>query len=242
MIRCGVYALAFCIACIEASNVAAASDVFSIACETEAPTRPYFVTFDLGSRSVVLETPPADIASYSGVNLYVGAVTSEVADQKINVALQVLEGTIYLVFDRDRKKLVWPGLDDGSMRPTLYHSCRQVPPRSVLDFRAREQAKDPISIRCDEAEAIYFTIDIATKRVISERGNSGRVFEGTVGTAKGDTIAITVQFDGKVHIAWDRSRGTITLEDGAGRPSTVMECREVPRRTMVIYHERLWKR
>ncbi|MCK1267591.1 MULTISPECIES: hypothetical protein [unclassified Bradyrhizobium] len=239
---CAGHALVAVLVFLGAPNAATASEVFSIRCETEAPARPYFVTFDLGAQSVAFETPPADVTSYSGINLRVGAVTSEAADSKITFFLQVVSGRIDLVFDRDRNMLIWPGLDDSSLRPTLYHSCKAGRPRSVLDFRLRDPVKDPISIRCEDADAIFFTMDVAAKRVLFERGESGRTFEGAVVSVKDDEIAIDMQFDSRLRIKWDRGRGTISFDNGAGRPNTVMQCRTVSQRTLMVYYKRLWKR
>ncbi|MGC0389429.1 MULTISPECIES: hypothetical protein [Bradyrhizobium] len=157
------------------SDRAAASDLFSVRCEGGAPVRPYFATFDIDAKAVVFETPPIDVETNFGINVHSGEIIST-NDGKIEFILHVRPGRIDLIFDRNRKTMTWPGFDDPTFRPTLTHQCTVTPPRSILSFRVREPIQHPISVRCEDAGYMYFTMDAASKQALFERGEEARGF------------------------------------------------------------------
>lgn len=217
------------------SDRAAASDLFSVRCEGGAPVRPYFATFDIDAKAVVFETPPIDVETNFGINVHSGEIIST-NDGKIEFILHVRPGRIDLIFDRNRKTMTWPGFDDPTFRPTLTHQCTVTPPRSILSFRVREPIQHPISVRCEDAGYMYFTMDAASKQAIFERGKEARGFRGEVTDAGQDEVMLSMNFDVPRRIVWSRSRKTITIEGiegDAARPRTVMQCEEVPPRTMI---------
>jgi hypothetical protein len=226
------------------SDRVAASDLFSVRCEGGAPVRPYFATFDIDAKAVVFETPPIDVETNFGINVHSGEIIST-NDGKIEFMLRVRPGRLDLIFDRNQKMLTWPGFDDPTFRPTLTHQCTVTPPRSILSFRVREPIQHPISVRCEDAGYMYFTMDAASKQAIFERGKEGRLYRGEVTDVRDDEIALSMNFDVPRQVVWNKSRQTITIEgiDGdASRPRGVMQCQEVAPRTMMVYHARLWRR
>ncbi|WP_454643493.1 hypothetical protein [Bradyrhizobium liaoningense] len=86
------------------SDRAAASDLFSVRCEGGAPVRPYFATFDIDTKAVVFETPPIDVETNFGINVYSGKIIST-NDGKIEFMLRVRQGRIDPIFDRNQKTM-----------------------------------------------------------------------------------------------------------------------------------------
>jgi hypothetical protein len=197
----------------------------------------------MDTKAVVFETPAIDVKTSSGINLIAGDITAtaERDGGKVRFTLRVVSGTLDLIFDRDRKVMIWPGLDADTFRPTLIHSCTVIPPRSILSFRALDSIQNPISVRCeDDKGSMYFTMDAASKRAIFERGPIGSLYEGVVAAVDDDEIALDMKFGRSRRVVWSKSRKTITIEDGnATKPHTVMLCQEVAPRTMIVYHARL---
>ncbi|TWI05492.1 hypothetical protein IQ17_02992 [Bradyrhizobium daqingense] len=223
-----------------AAGHAAAAELFSVRCEGGAPARPYFATIDVDAKTVVLETPPINIETNFGINAHSGEIVSA-NDGKIEFMLRVYPGKIDLIFDRIKKTMTWPGFDDPTFRPTLTHQCSITPPRSILRFRVRDPIQHPISVRCEDAGYMYFTMDVASKQALFERGQEARGFRGEVTDASQDEVTLLMNFDVPRRIVWNRISKTITIESIAGdaaRPRTVMHCEEVPGRTMIeIYRD-----
>ncbi|PDT90001.1 hypothetical protein CO669_11020 [Bradyrhizobium sp. Y36] len=217
---------------------AAAAEPFSVRCEGGVPVRPYFATFDVDAKAVVFETPPINVETDFGINAHSGEIIST-NDGKIEFVLRVRPGRLDLVFDRNEKTMSWPGLEDPTFRPTLTHQCTVLPPRSILSFRVRDPIQHPISVRCEDAGDMYFTMDAASKQALFERGKEGRGFRGEVTAAGQDEITLSMNFDVPRRVVWSRSRQTITIEGiegDASRPRTVMQCQEIPPRTMMEFH------
>ncbi|MBH5368326.1 hypothetical protein [Bradyrhizobium glycinis] len=216
---------------------AAAAELFSVRCEGGAPVRPYFATFDVDAKAVVFETPPIDVETNFGITTRSGEIIST-NDGKIEFMLRVRPGRIDLIFDRN-KMMTWPGLDDPTFRPILTHPCTVTPPRSILSFRVRDPIVNPISVRCEDKGAVYFTMDAASKQALFERGKEGRGFRGEVTDAGQDEVTLSMNFEVPRRVVWSRSRQTITIEGiegDAARPRTVMQCQEIPPRTMMEFY------
>jgi hypothetical protein len=219
---------------------AAAADLFSVSCEGGAPPRPYFATFDIDAKTVVFETPPVSGTTSFGVNTKSGEIISA-TDGRIEFTVPVLPGRLDLILDRGQKTMVWPGLDDVTFRPTLIHRCRVTPPRSILSFRFDGPVEHPISVRCEDAGYMYFTMDDTSKQALFERGKEGRGYQGEVKDVSQDRITLTINFDVPRQIVWRKSRRTITIDGVDGdpnRPRTVLQCEEVPPRTMIEFYRR----
>ncbi|MEY9591314.1 hypothetical protein ABIA06_003605 [Bradyrhizobium yuanmingense] len=217
---------------------AAAAEPFSVRCEGGVPVRPYFATFDVDAKAVVFETPPIDVETNFGITTRSGEIISK-HDGKIEFMLRVRPGRIDLIFDRNKKTMTWPGLDDPTFRPTLTHPCTVTPPRSILSFGVRDPILNPISVRCEHTGAVYLTMDAASKQALFERGKEGRGFRGEVTDAGQDEVTLSMNFEVPRRVVWSRSRQTITIEgiDGdAARPRTVVQCQEVPPRTMMEFY------
>lgn len=217
---------------------APASELFSVRCEGGVPARPYFATFDVEAKAVVFETPPINVETNFGINALSGEIIST-NDGKIEFVLHVRPGRLDLIFDRNQKTMSWPGLEDPTFRPTLTHQCTVLPPRSILSFRVRDPILHPISVRCEHTGAVYFTMDAASKTALHERGREGRGFRGEVTDAGPDEVTLSMNFDVPRRVVWSRSRQTITIEGIEGdtaRPRTVMQCQEIPPRTMMEFH------
>lgn len=220
------------------SDRAAATELFSVQCEGGVPVRPYFATFDTDAKAVVFETPPINVETNFGINAYSGEIIST-NDGKIEFMLRVLPGRLDLIFDRNQKTMTWPGLDDPTFRPALIHRCTVTPPRSILSFRVRDPIQHPISVRCEDAGYMYFTMDAASKQALFERGKEGRGYRGEVTDAGQDEVTLSMNFDVPRRVVWSRSRQTVTIEGIEGdavRPRTVMQCQEVAPRTMIEFH------
>ncbi|MCP3369806.1 hypothetical protein [Bradyrhizobium cajani] len=217
---------------------AAAAELFSVRCEGGVPARPYFATFDVDAKAVVFETPPINVETNFGINAFSGQIVSS-NDGKIEFVVHVLPGRLYLILDRNRRTMTWPGLDDPTFRPTLNDRCTVTPPRSILSFRVRDPIQHPSSVRCEDAGYMYFTMDAASKQALFERGKEGRGYRGEVTDAGQDEVTLSMNFDVPRRVVWSRSRQTITIEGiegDASRPRTVMQCQEVPPRTMMEFH------
>ncbi|MET4290260.1 hypothetical protein ABIB06_001032 [Bradyrhizobium sp. LB8.2] len=220
---------------------AAATELFSVRCEGGAPVRPYFATFDIDAKAVVIETPPINVETNFGINALSGEIIPT-NDGKIEFVLRVRPGRLDLIFDRNQKTMTWPGLDDPTFRPALAHQCTVIPPRSILSFRVRDPIQHPISVRCEDAGNTYFTMDAASKQALFERGKEGRGYRGEVTDAGQDEVALSMNFDVPRRVVWSKSRQTITIEGIEGdavRPRTVMQCQEVAPRTMIEFHRDL---
>lgn len=219
-------------------DCAAAAEPFSVRCEGGVPARPYFATFDVDAKAVVFETPPIDLETNFGITTRSGEINSK-NDGKIEFMLRVRAGRIDLIFDRNKKTMTWPGFDDPTFRPTLTHPCTVMPPRSILSFGVRDPILNPISVRCEHTGAVYFTMDAASKTALYERGKEGRGFRGEVTDAGQDEVTLSMNFEVPRRVVWSRSRQTITIEgiDGdAARPRTVVQCQEIPPRTMMEFY------
>ena len=215
-----------------------AAELFSVRCEGGIPARPYFATFDVDAKAVVFETPPIDVETNFGINVHSGEIIS-INNGKIELMLRVHPGLINLIFDRNKKTMTWPGLEDPTFRPTLTHQCTVTPPRSILSFRIRDPIQHPISVRCEDAGYMYFTMDAASKQALFERGKEARGFRGEVTDTNQDEVMLSMNFDLPRRVVWSRSRKTITIdaiEGDAARPRTVMQCEEVPPRTMIEFY------
>lgn len=202
------------------------------------PVRPYFATFDVDAKTVVLETPPANVEANFGINAYSGEIISSEGG-KVEVLLFAVPGRLGLIFDRNRKTITWPGIGDATFRPTLIHQCAIIPPRSTLSFRVREPIQHPITVRCEGVEYVYFTMDAVSKRALYERDKGGRSFPGEVTDAGQDGMTLAVQFDVPRRVVWSKSRQTMTIEaieGDAARPRTVMNCQEAAPRTMIEFY------
>ncbi|KYG97399.1 hypothetical protein [Bradyrhizobium sp. DOA1] len=216
-------------------DYAAAAELSSVRCEGGVPGRPYFATFDVDAKTIVFETPPINIDTNFGINAHSGEIISA-TDGKIEFMLRVYPGKIDLIFDRIKKTMTWPGFDDPTFRPTLTHQCTITPPRSILSFRVRDPIQHPISVRCEDAGYMYFTMDVASKQALFERGQEARGFRGEVTDASQDEVMLLMNFDVPRRIVWSRMSKTITIEGitgDAARPRTVIQCEEVPPRTMI---------
>lgn len=224
-----------------APDGAAAAETFSVRCEGGIPIRPYFATFDIDAKAVVLESSPISVETNFGINAYSGEVISA-EDEKIKLIVPVPSGRIDLIFDRARKTMTWPGMDNDIFRPTLNHKCSVMPPRSILSFRIRDPILSPISVRCEHAGGnAYFTMDAASKQVLYERGKEGRGFQGEVTDVGQDEIKILMNFDIPRNVVWNTIRQTITIEGiegDASSPRTVVQCEEITPRTMIEFHRR----
>jgi hypothetical protein len=219
---------------------AAATELFSVRCEGGVPVRPYFATFDINAKAVVLETPPISVETNFGIKTYSGEIVST-EDGKVEFIVPLRPGRLDLIFDRNQKTMIWPGMDDPTFRPTLIHRCTIIPPRSILSFGVRDPIQDPISVRCEDAGYMYFTMDAASKQALFERGKEGRGYRGEVTDVGQDEITLSMNFDVPRRVVWSRSRQTITIEGiegDAARPRTVMQCQEVTPRTMIEFHRR----
>ena len=148
-------------------NYAHATELFSVRCEGGVPVRPYFATFDVDAKTVVLETPAASVETNFGINTYSGEIYSSEGG-KIELLLSVVPGKLGLIFDRNQKTMTWPGIGDATFRPTLTHQCAITLPRSILSFRVRDPIQHPITVRCEDAEYMYFTMDAASKQALFE--------------------------------------------------------------------------
>lgn len=222
---------------------ATASELFSVRCEAGMPARPYFATFDIDAKTVVLESPPASMATPNGINMFVGEINSvgNGIDGRIDFTLRVDPGKLNLILDCSRRRMIWPGLTgDSTFRPTLTHSCSVIAPRSILSFRVFDPVLHPISVQCDEGGYMYFTMDVESKTALFERGGRGRLYQGKVTEVRGDDIVLLMNFDTPRQVLWNRSHQTITIEGIDGdreRPRTVMQCEEIAPRTMIEYHK-----
>ncbi|QDF40145.1 hypothetical protein FJN17_22675 [Bradyrhizobium symbiodeficiens] len=217
---------------------AAAAEPFSVRCEGGVPVRPYFATFDVDTKTVVFETPPINVETNFGINAHSGEIIST-NDGKIEFMLRVRPGRIDLTFHRNQKTMIWPGLEDPTFRPTLTHQCTVTPPRSILSFRVRDSIQHPISVRCEDTGYMYFTMDTTSKQALFERGEEARGFRGEVIDAGQDEVLLSMNFDVPRRVVWSRSRQTITvegIEGDASRPRTVVQCQEVPPRTMMEFY------
>lgn len=218
-----------------------AAESFSVRCEGGIPIRPYFATFDIDAKAVVLESAPDNIETNFGINAYSGEITST-EDGKIKLIVPVLSGRVDLIFDHAQKTMTWPGLDDNIIRPTLKHKCTVTPPRSILSFRVREPILHPISVCCEHAGGYaYFTMDAASKQALYERGKEGGVYRGEVTDANQDEIKLLMSFDVPRHVVWNKIRQTITIEGvegNASSPRSVTQCQEVTPRTMIEFHRK----
>ena len=224
-------------------NGASASELFSVRCEGGKPAMPYFATFDTDAKTVVLKSPPANLSTYEGVDVFAGEISSsgDRPNGRIEYTIRVFDGKLSLTFDVSRRKMIWPGLGDLTFRPTLSHSCTVIDPRSILSFRTPDPILHPISIRCSEAGYMYFTMDPEAKRAIFERDH-GRMFGGEVTAVHGDDIVLLMKFDTPTRVLWSKNRQTITAESIDGnspRFSRTMQCEETAPRTMIEYHKRL---
>lgn len=220
------------------SDRAAASDLFSVRCEGGAPVRLYFATFDVDAKAVVFETPPINVETNFGINAYSGEINST-NNGKFEFVVRIGPGRLDLIFDRNQKTMTWQGLEDPTFRPTLVHKCTVTPPRSILSFRVRDSIQHPISVRCEDAGYMYFTMDTTSKQALFERGEEARGFRGEVIDAGQDEVLLSMNFDVPRRVVWSRSRQTITIEGiegDAARPRTVMRCEEVPPRTMIEFY------
>lgn len=220
------------------SDRAAASDLFSVRCEGGAPVRLYFATFDVDAKAVVFETPPINVETNFGINAYSGEINST-NNGKFEFVVRIGPGRLDLIFDRNQKTMTWQGLEDPTFRPTLVHKCTVTPPRSILSFRVRDSVQHPISVRCEDAGYMYFTMDTTSKQALFERGEEARGFRGEVIDAGQDEVLLSMNFDVPRRVVWSRSRQTITIEGiegDAARPRTVMRCEEVPPRTMIEFY------
>lgn len=228
-------------------HAAAAAGSFSVRCEGGTPVRPYFATFDIDARAVVFETPAERVDTYSNMNVRPGEITStgHGDDGKIEFVVRGFDGKIELIFDPRQKTMTWPGVGDPSFRPTLIHRCTITPPRSILSFRIREPVLYPLSVRCEDAGYMYFTMDAASKQAVFERGKEAGLFHGDVTSVSQDEIVLSMNFDVPRRVVWSKSRQTITIEAIEGdpsRPRTVLDCQEVVPRTMIVYHAILLRR
>lgn len=190
---------------------AAAADLFSVRCEGGVPLRPYFATFDIDAKEVVFETPPFSSATSFGINAYSGDVISA-KDGKIEFIVPVVPGRLDLIFDRGQKTMTWPGIDDATFRPTLIHPCTITPPRSILSFRIDDLVQRPVSVRCEDAGYMYFTMDASSKQAHFERGKEGRGYRGEVKFVDQDGLTMAMNFDVPRKVIWSKSRQTITIE------------------------------
>lgn len=220
---------------------AAAAESFSVRCEGGIPVRPYFATFDMDAKAVVLETAPDSIETNFGINAYSGEIIST-EDGKIKFIVPVASGRIDLIFDRAQKTMTWLGLDNDIIRPTLKHKCTVTPARSILSFRVRDPILHPVSVRCEHAGGnAYFTMDAASKQALYERGKEGRAYRGEVTDVSQDEIKLLMNFDLPRHVVWNKTRQTITIEGiegDASSPRTVVQCQEITPRTMMEFHRR----
>jgi hypothetical protein len=217
---------------------AAATELFSVQCESGVPARPYFATFDIDAKAVVLETPPISVETNFGIDSFSGEIIST-KDGKIEFILTVRAGRLDLIFDRDQKTMTWPGIGDATFRPTLTHRCTVTPPRSILSFWVGDPIQHPISVRCENAGYMYFTMDAASKQALFERGKEGRGYRGEVTDVGQDGITLSMNFEVPRKVVWSKSRQTITIEGiegDAARPRTVMQCQEVAPRTMIEFY------
>jgi len=217
----------------------AAAAEFSVQCEGGKPLKPYFATFDTDSKRVVFETPPTDVSTYAGSNIFVGDIdsSSNQSGREIDFTLGLARGKLSLIFDTDKKTMIWPGLDK-ELRPRLEHRCMTIPPRSILSFGSPIQITHPVTVRCADTSYEYFTMDVDSKRAIFDRGDQGRLFEGEVTSAGNDQTDMLFHFGAlATRAVWNPVSKTVTLESIDGKnPSTTMQCAEVAQRTMIEYY------
>lgn len=86
---------------------------------------------------------------------------------------------------------------------------------------------------------MYFTMDAASKQALFERGKEGQFYRGEVTDVRQDEITLLMNFDVPRQVVWSKSRQTITIEGiegDAARPRGVMQCQEIPPRTMMEFH------
>jgi hypothetical protein len=83
---------------------------FSVRCEGRPPGSPYFATFDTNAGIVVFETASRNTASLDGVNLLSGEISNfdERTDNQLRFAVRAPDGTINLIYDIKRSRMIWP--------------------------------------------------------------------------------------------------------------------------------------
>jgi hypothetical protein len=224
----------------------ATASEFSVRCEGQTPPRPYFATFDTDAKRVVFESAPSDVKTFDGSNVIVGEIDGQDdPDGRIEFTLdlsRLSRGKLSFIFDRKNKTMFWPGLDDG-FRPTLTHSCTVSSPRSLLSFRSPVPVGHPITVRCEDSESGYLTMDVDSKRAMFERGGRGSLYRGQVISVHNGDIDLVMEFGGHPRqMTWSKATHTLTIEAAAGdgqRPRMVLQCQEIPPRTMIEYYKLL---
>ena len=213
----------------------AASEPFSVSCESDAPVTSYFATFDMERKRVVFETPPTNPAGDQGINLLSGEIdpAGQGADGRVAFSLRTSSGRISLVLDTATKRMIWPGLEPRTFRPALWHRCTFGPARSILSFRNRDPVIRPTTVRCNEAGYMYFTMDVESKRAAFERGAEGRTFEGRVSGTRSNVTDLDMNWGAPGRVSWDRGSKILTIADSQGGPDKTLVCEEVAPRTMI---------
>lgn len=214
---------------------------FSVRCEARPPSGPYFATFDTTARAVIFETASPNAASADGVSVLTGEISNvgDQVDSKLEFTIRAPDGMVNLTYDSRKTKMNWPGIASGDpVRPTLVHSCVVTPPRSILSFRTSAPILHPISIRCNEAGWMYFTMDLDSKRAIFER-EGGRLFQGEITAIRGGDIELQLNGADPGRFLWSSSDRTITFQGIDGKKGTPKQCEEIAPRTMIEFYKRL---
>jgi hypothetical protein len=223
---------------------AAAASEFSVRCEGAPRAAPYFVTFDTNSRRVVFESAPISPAQPDGSNLFAGEINGpgDTADGQLSFVLNLSRDLLSFRFDTKRNKMIWPGLDDPYRR-TLTHSCVVMPPRSILSFRSADPIVRPVSVQCEKAGSMHFTMDPVSKKAIFEREGAGSIYEGKVTSTHGDDVDMLMNWQGwSGQVSWNRTAQTLvmeTIDDNRQRSQETLSCSEVTPRTMLEYYKTL---
>jgi len=216
------------------SASAATAEPFSIRCEAGQPAHVYYATFDPDQKLVVFE-------SANPINLYSGEIVRD-RDNRFEVALDADNGRLYFIWDSGLGRVLWSGIHNDPFRPTLSHSCRVTPARSVLSFRWPIEAANPVSVRCVAQSAeMFFTFDAATARAFY-RMKPWSIYQGKIEQTDNNSVAFRLTSDERRLIVWDRQKNTITVEAVAGdpdRPETVYRCEPTEPQSMLQYHKRL---
>ena len=223
----------------------ARAEPVSIRCADAYDKEPYFVTYDLQTNRFVLESR----------NLLKGEILVA-NDERLELNLNAIGGTILLFFDRKGNTMRWPGLPaEEFKRAPLSHACAAVTGRTMLSAydiydgpdglaSDRRQPIDAFSLRCPGgARPLFFTMDRSTKAVVLEL-ESAMTMSGDIKSIAGPDISFTVGLGGKMlyDLVWhEQSRlltGTVFPHDPTS-PAISKECIVMKARSVMELYDRL---
>lgn len=99
---------------------------FSIRCEDL--NQPYFFTFDVQAKKVVMESVP-------GARVYLGEIRN-LADHRLAFLLG-MEPRFDLVWDGSAKTITWQGVPGNPARPTKVNACSETAIRTMMELHGR---------------------------------------------------------------------------------------------------------